>query len=268
MLAGWTARLRGGALAGPARGQRLRPASREERLRRRPPVRPGPVHPPLVRRRPRAVGARRAPGSARRSARSPWWSRRVWSRPARGQRASPIATLAAVAALVLSAGLVLERWPGRRVAPSFADAMRRPRRGRDARPGRLRERRRAGAARRRGPRPGRASTCWCGRPAPVSSLTVTVGGQGACCRAGAGLPIVLRPTGALVSVPFVPYHDRPRPGRPLRRLRASHGWPSRARPSSGWGEGPPEGAGRARRQRRTAKWNPKRSRESLSQVSG
>ncbi len=55
-----------------------------------------------------------------------WWLKRVAHamRPGRGRRgSSPIATLATVAGLLLAAGLFLERWPGKREAPSFADRM-------------------------------------------------------------------------------------------------------------------------------------------------
>ena len=58
-------------------------------------------------------------------------------------------------------------------------------------------------------------------PAPVSSLTVTVGGQGSVLTVEGLPPIVLRPTGALVSVPFVPYHEvRGRDGRSIAFTRA------------------------------------------------
>ncbi|HEX9188247.1 MAG TPA: hypothetical protein VGB87_14300, partial [Vicinamibacteria bacterium] len=54
------------------------------------------------------------------------WLRRVVSSsrggPERG--ASPLVTLAAVAGVLLAAGLLLERWPGKRTGPAFAGAMR------------------------------------------------------------------------------------------------------------------------------------------------
>ena len=49
-------------------------------------------------------------------------------------RPSPLATLAAVAALVLAAGLLLERWPGKRERARVPRAIGRPGRGRPRRP--------------------------------------------------------------------------------------------------------------------------------------
>ena len=55
---------------------------------------------------------------------------------------------------------------------------------------------------------------------PISTVTVTVGGQGVL-QVESLPPIVLRPTGALVSVPFVPDHIvRGRDGRSVAFARA------------------------------------------------
>jgi hypothetical protein len=149
-----------------------------------------------------------------------WWLGRVAVsfRPGRAPRGtSPLATLAAVAVFVLAAGLLLERWPSRREAPSFSDAL--------AVPGESRTLVfLSGAARVRGDEailgPG-AVEAVLRSPAPVSALTVTVGGQGSVLQAEGVLPIVLRPTGALVSLPFLPYHDvRGREGRTVSFARA------------------------------------------------
>ena len=151
-----------------------------------------------------------------------WWVRRVSAGAGKGRRgSSPPATLAAVAAFVLSAGLVLERWPGRRDAPSFGDAMVLP--GESASPAPVVFV--SGAARLRYEEavlgPG-AVELMLRAPAAVSVLTVTVGGQGSVLRAEGRPPVVLRPTGALVSVPFVPYHDvRGRDGRSVAFTRAT-----------------------------------------------
>jgi len=137
-----------------------------------------------------------------------WWLRRVAVSARRGREhrgASPVATLAAVAALVLSAAVVLERWPGRRDAPSFGEALAIP--GESATP--LPMVFVSGAARVRldeavlGPG---AVDLLLRAPAAVPTLTVTVGGQGGVLRPQGLPPVVLRPTGALVSLPFVPYH--------------------------------------------------------------
>jgi hypothetical protein len=149
-----------------------------------------------------------------------WWLRRVAVslRPGRGAHGvSAPATLTAVAVFVLSAGLVLEGWAGRREAPSFGDALVMP--GEPRTIVFL-----AGAARVRGDEavlgPGSVEALLRAL-APVSTLTVTVGGQGSVLRTEGGPPVVLRPTGALVSVPFLPYHDvRGRDGRAVTFTRA------------------------------------------------
>jgi hypothetical protein len=141
-----------------------------------------------------------------------WWRRRRAG-------TSPVAALAAVAAAVLSAGLVLERWPGRREAPSFGDALAIPGDQRTPFPIVFLE----GVARVRRDEavlgPGRVELL-VRAPAAVSALTVTVGGQGVL-RAEGLPPVVLRPTGALVHLPFVPYHEvRGREGRGVAFTRA------------------------------------------------
>jgi hypothetical protein len=58
-------------------------------------------------------------------------------------------------------------------------------------------------------------------PLAVPALTVTVGGQGGVLRVEGRPPVVVRPAGALVSVPFVPYHElRGRDGRAVSFARA------------------------------------------------
>jgi hypothetical protein len=150
-----------------------------------------------------------------------WWVRRVWfasaSRP-RGR--SPLATLAAVTVAVLLAGFLLELWPTPRQSPSFPDAMPLP--GETATPAPVLFL--SGAARMRydeavlglGP-----VELLLRSPAPPSFLTVTVGGQGSVLGVEGRPPIVLRPTGALVSLPLVPYHVvHGRDGRSVAFARA------------------------------------------------
>jgi hypothetical protein len=173
------------------------------------------------------------------------WLRRVSARDARPRGTSPVATLAAVAAIVLAAGLLLERWPGTRVAPSFAGAMAVP--GADAGPVPFVFV--AGSARMR---PGEAVLgpgaveMLLRAPAPVRRLAVTVGGQGVL-RAEGLPPVVLRPTGALVQVPLVPYHEvRGRTGEAVWFTRARLLFTAEAilRPGeSGAQPPPPEGPG-------------------------
>jgi hypothetical protein len=138
-----------------------------------------------------------------------WWLRRVAVSARRGRErhgTSPVATLWGITALVLLAGLILERWPGRRDAPSFGDALVIPGEPRTPLPLVFL----AGAARVRQDEavlgPG-AVELLLRAPAAVSALPVTVGGQGGVLRAEGLPPVVLRPTGALVSLPFVPYHE-------------------------------------------------------------
>jgi hypothetical protein len=147
--------------------------------------------------------------------------------PRRGS--SPIATLATVAGLVLAAGLFLERWPGTRRGPVFLEAM--PIRA--AGPGNTPTQTLAappvlfvsGAANVRedeailGPGP---VELLLRAPYPASSLRVTVGGQGSVLRATGLPPLVLRPTGGLLDLPLVPYHEvRGRDGRRVAFSRTS-----------------------------------------------
>jgi hypothetical protein len=151
-----------------------------------------------------------------------WWVRRL-SSPAEERRrgASPLATLVAVVVFVLLAAFALERWPTPRQSPSFPDAMAIP--GESANPAPVVFV--SGAARVRyddeavlGPG---AVDLLLRSPVPASSLTVTVGGQGSVLTVEGLPPIVLRPTGALVSVPFVPYHVvRGRDGRAVAFTKA------------------------------------------------
>jgi hypothetical protein len=146
-----------------------------------------------------------------------WWLRVAARSSGAGRGRSPLATLAAVAGVVLAAGLVLERWPGTRTAPSF--------------PGRLA----VGGA---GPAlfldgaasvregeaivgPGRVGVLL--RSAEVApGLTVTIGGQDGVLRAPGLPPLALRPAGALVSLPLLPYHVvRGRDGRTVAFSRTS-----------------------------------------------
>jgi len=145
-----------------------------------------------------------------------WWLHRVAQPRARemsgasGRRppgTSPTLTLAGVAILVLALGLALERWPGARTTPSFPGAMKV---GSDA------------IAFLRGAVQVREDEAILGpgtvgvlvrAPASVTSLHATVGGVGLV-RARGLPPLVLRPTGGLVDVPLVPYHEvRGRDGR-------------------------------------------------------
>ena len=81
------------------------------------------------------------------------------------------------------------------------------------RAGRFRERCRAGPRGRGEPRPG-AVELVLRAPHPSSSLRVTVGGQGGLLRATGLPPLVLRPTGGLLDLPLIPYHEvRGRDGR-------------------------------------------------------
>ena len=146
--------------------------------------------------------------------------------PRRG--GSPIATLATVAGLVLAAGLFLERWPGTRRGPVFLGAM--PIRA--AGPGDTPPRTLAppvvfvsGAASVREDEailgPGVVELLL-RAPLPASSLRVTIGGQGSVLRAPGLVPLVLRPTGGLLDLPLVPYHEvRGRDGRRVAFSRTS-----------------------------------------------
>jgi len=150
-----------------------------------------------------------------------WWLKRVSTSMRAGRDrcgSSPIATLATVAGLVLAAGLFLERWPGRRDAPSFADRMvipgvtPPPLPSVDAIPIPPPAVFVSGAARVREDEailgPGPVELLVRAR-LPASSLRVTVGGQGA----------VLRAIGL---APLVPYHEvRGRDGRRVAYSRTS-----------------------------------------------
>jgi hypothetical protein len=164
-----------------------------------------------------------------------WWVERVATasrlgRVSRGR--SPIVVLATVAVVVLAAGLFLERWPGRRAAPSFP--------GRMFVPGATSSSLgstdvpavfvsgpafASGAARTRDDEailgPG-AVELLLRSDSPASSLRVTLGGQGCVLRATGLPPLVLRPTGALLDLPLIPYHEvRSRSGRRVVFSRAS-----------------------------------------------
>lgn len=163
-----------------------------------------------------------------------WWLKRVSTsmRPGRDRcGSSPIASLATVAGLVLAAGLFLERWPGKRDAPLFADRMvipgvtPPPLLSADAIPILPPAVFVSGAARVRedeailGPGPVELLVR---APLPASSLRVTVGGQGGVLRATGLAPLVLRPTGGLLDLPLVPYHEvRGRDGRRVAYSRTS-----------------------------------------------
>ena len=170
-----------------------------------------------------------------------WWLRRVSSEAgSRARGRSPLATLATVTVLVLLAGLALERWPTPRESPSFPDAMPLP--GESATPAPLVFV--SGAARMRYDEavlgPG-AVQLLLRSTVPVSSLTVTVGGQGSVLALEGRPPLVLRPTGALVSFPFVPHHVvRGRGGRSVAFTRAGLSVAGEA--VLRLGEGPVEGS--------------------------
>ncbi len=137
----------------------------------------------------------------------------------RGRRGcSPIVTLATVATLIMAAGLFLERWPGKRGAPSFAGRMT----GVAIPSSAVFV---SGAARVREDEavlgPGRVELLL-RAPLPASSLGVTVGGQGGVLRAAGLAPIVLRSTGGRLDLPLVPYHEvRGRDGRRVAYSRTS-----------------------------------------------
>jgi len=152
-----------------------------------------------------------------------WWLRRVAvpSRRGRPLGASPVRTLAAVAGIVLAASLVLERWPGKRTGPAFPEAMRIA----ATEVGDVTATTLAappvlflsGAASVHedeavlGPGP---VELLLRAPFTVSSLKVTIGGQGGVLRAAGLAPLVLRPTGGRFDLPLVAYHEvRGRAGR-------------------------------------------------------
>jgi hypothetical protein len=147
--------------------------------------------------------------------------------PRRG--GSPIATLATVAGLVLAAGLFLERWPGKRMAPAFPEAMVIAATDTHVAPATTPAAPPvlfvSGAASVRedeailGPGP---VELLLRAPYPASSLRVTVGGQGGVLRATGLAPLVLRPTGGLLDLPLAPYPEvRGRDGRRVAWSRTS-----------------------------------------------
>jgi hypothetical protein len=163
-----------------------------------------------------------------------WWLRRVAVSARPGLRplgVSPLRTLAAVAGIVLAAGLLLEQWPGKRKGPVFPEAIPIAAAG----PGETPAGTPAappvvfvsGAASVREDEailgPG-AVELRLRATGPTPSLRVTVGGQGGVLRAAGLPPILLRPTGALLELPFVPYHEvRGTDGRRVAWFRASLG---------------------------------------------
>jgi hypothetical protein len=161
-----------------------------------------------------------------------WWLKRVATsmRCGRGGRgSSPIATLATVTGLVLAAGLFLERWPGKRMAPAFPEAMVFAAMDTRAAPATTLAAPPlvfvSGAASVREDEailgPGSVELLL-RAPLPASSLRVTVGGQGSVLRAIGLPPLVLRPTGGLLDLPLVPYHEvRGRDGRRVAWSRTS-----------------------------------------------
>ncbi len=146
----------------------------------------------------------------------------AWLRRAADRRGSPLVTLATVAALVLAAGLFLERWPGTRRAPSFADRI-------EPQAASVLPAADAPAVFVSGDARVREDEAVLGpgsvellvrAPVPATSLRVTVGGLGVL-RATGLPPLVLRPTGALLDLPLIPYHEvHGREGRRLAFSRA------------------------------------------------
>jgi len=155
-----------------------------------------------------------------------WLPRAASAAPPPGKRrgTSPTATLAAVATLTLAGGLLLERWPGRREAPVF--------------PGTI------GLARSVGPSAGspppvlfvsgvahvREDEAIIGpghagllvrAPSALGALKAIVGGSGGVLRVSGLPPVVLRPTGSILDLPLVPYHEvRGHDGRRVTYSRA------------------------------------------------
>jgi hypothetical protein len=173
-------------------------------------------------------------------------------RSGRGRRGcSPIVTLAAVATLILAAGLFLERWPGKRNAPLFARRMTvpgitplPPSAGAVAIPAPALFV--SGAARVREDEavlgPGRVELLL-RAPHLTSSLSVTVGGQGGVLRAAGLAPLVLRSTGGRLDLPLLAYHEvRGRDGQGVVYSRTSLTLDGEAVLRLGEGPlGPPEG---------------------------
>jgi hypothetical protein len=152
-----------------------------------------------------------------------WWLRRVAVSFRRGRKpcgASPLATLATVAGILLALGVFLERWPGKRAGPAFPAAMAvaaawTPDETMTLRtPAVLFV---GGAASVREDEailgPGTAELLL-RASSPVRSLRVTLGGPAGVLRAADLPPLVLRPTGTLVDLPLTAYHEvRGRGGR-------------------------------------------------------
>jgi hypothetical protein len=124
----------------------------------------------------------------------------VWMRHAStASDSSPVRTLAALAALVLAAGFVLERWPTAFAAPRFGEAI-------DA--GRGAVAFVTGAATVREDEAWLAAgdvTLLVRSPSPIVSVRVVVGGDGLLRRPGRA-PIVARPAGAVVDLPLTPFY--------------------------------------------------------------
>jgi hypothetical protein len=160
------------------------------------------------------------------------WLKRVAISSRRGGRpvgVSPLQTLAAVAGIVLAAGLVLEQWPGKRAGPVFPEALRiAAREVRDAPATTLAASPTlfvSGAASVHEDEailgPGSVELLL-RAPCSSSRLRVTVGGQGGVLRAPGLPPLVLRPTGGLLDLPLIPYHEvRGRDGRRVAFCRTS-----------------------------------------------
>ena len=120
-----------------------------------------------------------------------------WGRAAAGKGgASPARACAGVAAFVLLAGLVLERWPSARTAPAFAGEVAVDRESRAYVSGPVVEREEALVA-----RAGDVEVL-VRSPQPRSSLPVLVGGTGL--YRVAGLAFTARPSGAWVQLPLSP----------------------------------------------------------------
>jgi hypothetical protein len=149
-----------------------------------------------------------------------WWGRAARPSPsgAAPKGASPLATLGAVAGVVLTLAAILEQWPGKRPAPAFPEAMRIA-----ATQERVLFVSGAASVHEDEAVLGPGTVELLLRTAsPVASLRVTVGGPGGVLRADGLPPLVLRPTGTLLDVPFVAYHDvRGRDGRPVVYSRTS-----------------------------------------------
>ncbi len=124
----------------------------------------------------------------------------LWMRHAStASDSSPVRTLGAVVALVLAAGLVLERWPTAFTAPRFGEAT-------DAG--------RGAVAFVSGTAIVREDEAWLTAgevtllvrsPSPIASVRVVVGGDGLL-RLPGRAPLVARPGGAVVDLPLIPFY--------------------------------------------------------------